>query len=52
VQDAPDEGNDPSVEVVLLTHAAREAAVESALAAINQLPHMREPARRFRIEEG
>jgi homoserine dehydrogenase len=51
VQDAPDEGSDANVEVVLLTHGAREAAVESALASINQLPHMREPARRFRIEE-
>jgi homoserine dehydrogenase len=51
VQDAPDEGSEANVEVVLLTHVAREAAVESALASINQLPHMREPARRFRIEE-
>jgi homoserine dehydrogenase len=51
VQDAPDEGSDAHVEVVLLTHAAREAAVESALASINQLPHMVGPARRFRIEE-
>jgi homoserine dehydrogenase len=51
VQDAPDETSDAHVEVVLLTHAAREAAVESALASINQLPHMVGPARRFRIEE-
>jgi homoserine dehydrogenase len=41
-----------SVEVVLLTHAAREADVQKALARIDQLPHMREKARRFRIEEG
>jgi homoserine dehydrogenase len=52
VQDAPDDGSEVSVEVVLLTHNAREAAVEAALSRINQLPHMRGPARRFRIEEG
>jgi homoserine dehydrogenase len=52
VQDAPDDNTAASVEVVLLTHAAREADVEQALARIDQLPHMREKARRFRIEEG
>ena len=51
VQDAPDEQTESSVEVVLLTHAAREGAVQAALAKINQLPHLRAPARRFRIEE-
>jgi homoserine dehydrogenase len=51
VQDAPDDQPEVSVEVVLLTHAAREASVRSALARINQLPHLRAPARRFRIEE-
>jgi homoserine dehydrogenase len=51
VQDAPDEQAEASVEVVLLTHAAREGAVEKALAQINRLPHLRAPARRFRIEE-
>jgi homoserine dehydrogenase len=52
VQDAPDQGANAAVEVVLLTHMAREAAVEQALARIDQLPHVRAPARRFRIEEG
>jgi homoserine dehydrogenase len=52
VQDAPDDNEAASVEVVLLTHVAREADVERALARIDQLPHMREKARRFRIEEG
>lgn len=52
VQDAPDDQVVASVEVVLLTHVAREADVERALARIDQLPHMREKARRFRIEEG
>jgi homoserine dehydrogenase len=52
VQDAPDQGANAAVEVVLLTHAAREAAVEQALSRIDQLPHVRAPARRFRIEEG
>jgi homoserine dehydrogenase len=51
VQDAPDQSEDANVEVVLLTHMAREAAVERALARINQLPHVRAAARRFRIEE-
>jgi homoserine dehydrogenase len=51
VQDAPDQGENANVEVVLLTHAAREAAVEQALARIDHLPHVRAPARRFRIEE-
>jgi homoserine dehydrogenase len=51
VQDAPDEQTEASVEVVLLTHHCREGAVEAALAKINQLPHLRAPARRFRIEE-
>lgn len=50
VQDAPDDQVEASVEVVLLTHAAREGAVETALAQINRLPHLRAPARRFRIE--
>lgn len=50
VQDAPDVGANANVEVVLLTHVAREAAVEQALARIDQLPHVRAPARRFRIE--
>jgi homoserine dehydrogenase len=51
VQDAPDEQAQANVEVVLLTHAAKEASVRGALARINQLPHLRAPARRFRIEE-
>jgi homoserine dehydrogenase len=51
VQDAPDQGANAAVEVVLLTHVAREAAVEQALSRIDQLPHVRAPARRFRIEE-
>jgi homoserine dehydrogenase len=51
MQDAPDAGDSAAVEVVLLTHVAREAAVEQALAHIDQLPHVRAPARRFRIEE-
>jgi len=51
VQDAPDGSEGAPVEVVLLTHVAREAAVEEALRRINQLPHARGPARRFRIEE-
>ena len=51
VQDAPDGSEGAPVEVVLLTHVAREAAVEEALRRIDQLPHVRAPARRFRIEE-
>jgi homoserine dehydrogenase len=51
VQDAPDDQPEANVEVVLLTHRAREAAVMRALERINQLPHLRAPARRFRIEE-
>ena len=50
VQDAPDDMPEANVEVVLLTHAAREADVASAIARINALPHVRGPARRFRIE--
>ena len=42
---------DAPVEVVLLTHVVREAAVDEAMARINSLPHVRAPARRFRIEE-
>jgi homoserine dehydrogenase len=51
IQDASDEKPDAPVEVVLLTHRAREANVEAALARINALGHMRANARRFRIEE-
>jgi homoserine dehydrogenase len=51
VQDAPDDQPEANVEVVLLTHRAREAAVMRAIGRINQLPHLRAPARRFRIEE-
>ena len=50
VQDAPDDAPDASVEVVLLTHGARESDVAGALARIDQLPHVRGAARRFRIE--
>ncbi len=50
VQDAPEQA-EASVEVVLVTHNAREGSVQAALAEINQLPHLRAPARRFRIEE-
>ncbi len=51
VQDAPDDAPGANVEVVLLTHGAREANVRTALERIDALPHMRAPARRFRIEE-
>jgi homoserine dehydrogenase len=51
VQDAPDDAPGANVEVVLLTHGAREAHVTAALKRIDALPHMRAPARRFRIEE-
>jgi homoserine dehydrogenase len=51
VQDAPDDAPGANVEVVLLTHGARESRVMEALRAIDALPHMRGPARRFRIEE-
>jgi homoserine dehydrogenase len=51
VQDAPDQGENANVEIVLLTHVAREAAVEQAITRTDQLPHVRAPARRFRIEE-
>jgi homoserine dehydrogenase len=51
VQDAPDDAPGANVEVVLLTHGAREAHVTEALKRIDALPHMRAPARRFRIEE-
>jgi homoserine dehydrogenase len=55
VQDAPDapEGQDAPchVEIVLLTHAAREVDVLRAIARINALGHVRGPSRRFRIEE-
>jgi len=50
VQDAPDDAPGANVEVVLLTHGAREADVMAALTKIDALPHMRGPARRFRIE--
>lgn len=50
VQDAPDDAPGSNVEVVLLTHGAREADVAAALSRINQLPHVHDPARRFRIE--
>jgi homoserine dehydrogenase len=52
VQDAPDDQPNANVEVVLLTHNAREAHVAEALKRIDALPHMRAPTRRFRIEEG
>jgi homoserine dehydrogenase len=51
VQDAPEDAPDANVEVVLLTHGAREADVMAALARIDRLPHVRGPARRFRIEQ-
>lgn len=51
VQDAPDDAPNASVEVVLLTHGAREGDVMAALGKIDRLPHVRGPARRFRIEE-
>ena len=51
VQDAPDDAPGTNVEVVLLTHGAREAQVMEALRRIDALPHMRGRARRFRIEE-
>jgi homoserine dehydrogenase len=50
VQDAPDDVPEANVEVVLLTHGARESDVAKALLLINQLPNVRGPARRFRIE--
>jgi homoserine dehydrogenase len=50
VQDAPDDAPGANVEVVLLTHGAREGDVMSALGRIDELPHMRGRARRFRIE--
>jgi homoserine dehydrogenase len=50
VQDAPDEP-DAAVEVVLLTHRCREAALAGAIAHIDSLDHVRAPSRRFRIEE-
>jgi homoserine dehydrogenase len=50
VQDAPDDAPDASVEIVLLTHASREADVSAAIARINALRHVRAPVRRFRIE--
>ena len=52
VQDAQDDTPGAQIEVVLLTHGAREAQVMEALARIDALPHMRGRARRFRIEEG
>lgn len=51
IQDAPENGNDVPVEVVLLTHKALERNVEGACARINALEHVRGKARRFRIEE-
>ncbi|MET0342007.1 MAG: homoserine dehydrogenase [Polyangiales bacterium] len=50
VQDAPDDPPGAKVEVVLLTHSAREADVVSALKRIDALPHVNAPSRRFRIE--
>jgi homoserine dehydrogenase len=51
IQDAPDNQEGAPVEVVLLTHRAREADVQAALARIDALGHVRAKARRFRIEE-
>jgi homoserine dehydrogenase len=42
-------GEHESVPVVITTHLAREASVQSAVATINQLPAMREPAAVVRI---
>jgi hypothetical protein len=36
---------------VLVTHRCREADMATALSAIDQLPHVRAKARRFRIED-
>jgi len=48
VQDGTPEGGQP-VWVVVLTHEAREGAVQAALAEIDQLAVVREPARVIRI---
>jgi homoserine dehydrogenase len=50
VQDAPDDAPGSPVEIVLLTHIAREADITSAITGINALSHVRGPVRRFRIE--
>lgn len=50
VQEAPEEP-DAAVEIVLVTHRCREADMVTALIAIDQLPHVRAKARRFRIED-
>ena len=44
--------SDAPVNVVMLTHAARERNVQSALAEIASLHHVAEPTRLLRIEEG
>jgi homoserine dehydrogenase len=50
VQEAPEEPA-AAVEIVLVTHRCREADVARSLSAIDQLPHVRAKARRFRIED-
>lgn len=43
-------GGEPTVDVVLITHDAREGLVRDALDAIAREPFLREPTRLFRIE--
>lgn len=52
VQEARAKEKDAPVDVVMLTHVAREASVQSALAEIASLHHVAMPTRMLRIEEG
>jgi homoserine dehydrogenase len=50
VQDSADASDQP-VQVVVLTHTAREGDVRAALAEIDRLPVVRQPARLIRIAQ-
>lgn len=49
-QELPAEEGGP-VEVVMVTHRAREGAIQAALQAIGAADYLRQPARLFRIED-
>ena len=51
VQDALEPTAGAGVEVVLLTHRAREADIEASVEQIDRLEHVQAQTRRFRIEE-